>query len=25
VELEGDAAALPADWVAALARALVKA
>jgi hypothetical protein len=24
VELEGDAAALPADWVAALARALVK-
>ena len=25
VELEGDAAALPANWVAALARALVKA
>jgi len=25
VELECDAAALPADWVAALARALVKA
>ena len=24
VELEGDAAALPPDWVAALARALVK-
>ena len=25
VELEGDAGALPVDWVAALARALVKA